>query len=665
MERKHAGVHRKLRDLIRHETKDDVRREDFLLTVCAAHKLNLVVLDQTGLAFNLTNALVKELHNLLGSTVATRARVIYAETAEDMGFPVLQMDALHAVRWAARLQNSVSKILRECTRCSLKPWKDWAKTAKTKSRAKGAAFALKDGHTFIILHHVNATLSYFARLSEALQNEEALMVDYLSHWRQFDFLLSQETLKNQVYDYLADSGLLASYDTQNGQYHGVNSAFLKTYYTLPDDRALSQKKLLAYAPYYFADYNRLAVQHIPAERREETASLRGKQKFRPLETVQSLASQLSEAARQIKDCVNALYEDVRKSFRHYMEPEKRPTEATASFPYALDRHIILDIIECNGDYESFKNCILPDTSAATRGYPVYIDDEGNVDKTKRHELVLQSINAIEKFCSLPGSKKHFMEFYNTIATSVTRMTTWPTNLRKDRTSIRFYQTLLNNAKDLEIPPIVRKAIKCILVIPASNADPERSFSQANRLTRGERGNLGNKTLNDLMAIQRDGPSVLTIRPRTLVDQWIKPRPVLGLKQHMPSTFDRSDSFMKQGIMSDEDEDVVGGCITPSFNKLNIKYPEPGDRFEKSVLRFLKSTVDARMKIQALWIKKLIARLQRDFDKLLKFWEDIEDTHMHLNKIYERLGLQTIPPLPSNQKLHLIADYLRSESFFDR
>ncbi|KAK6017333.1 hypothetical protein OSTOST_17148, partial [Ostertagia ostertagi] len=78
------------------------------------------------------------------------------------------------------------------------------------------------------------------------------------------------------------------------------------------------------------------------------------------------------------------------------------------------------------------------------------------------------------------------------------MTTWPSNLRKDKTSIRFYQTLLNNAKDLEIPPTVQKAIKCILVIPASNADPERSFSQANRLTRGERGNLGNKTLNDLM-----------------------------------------------------------------------------------------------------------------------------------------------------------------------
>ncbi|KAK6032550.1 DNA-directed RNA polymerase subunit H domain protein [Ostertagia ostertagi] len=90
-----------------------------------------------------------------------------------------------------------------------------------------------------------------------------------------------------------------------------------------------------------------------------------------------------------------------------MAPESRPTEASASFHYALDRHTILDIIECNGDYDTFKNCVLPSISAEDRGYPDYIDDEGNVDKIKRDKLILESINAIERFCSLPVLYKFF------------------------------------------------------------------------------------------------------------------------------------------------------------------------------------------------------------------------------------------------------------------
>ncbi|KAK5967986.1 hypothetical protein GCK32_007484 [Trichostrongylus colubriformis] len=46
------------------------------------------------------------------------------------------------------------------------------------------------------------------------------------------------------------------------------------------------------------------------------------------------------------------------------------------------------------------------------------------------------------------------------------------------------QTLLDNGDALRIPHVVIQAIKCILVIPASNADPERSFLTAIRLRRG-------------------------------------------------------------------------------------------------------------------------------------------------------------------------------------
>ncbi|RCN47479.1 hypothetical protein ANCCAN_06510 [Ancylostoma caninum] len=68
--------------------------------------------------------------------------------------------------------------------------------------------------------------------------------------------------------------------------------------------------------------------------------------------------------------------------------------------------------------------------------------------------------------------------------------------------------LLNNTIALLVPNEVAQAICCVLVIPASNVDPERSFSAANRLSREERSNIN--TLDDLMTVQRDGPSLFSV-----------------------------------------------------------------------------------------------------------------------------------------------------------
>ncbi|KAK6054944.1 hypothetical protein COOONC_07551 [Cooperia oncophora] len=46
-----------------------------------------------------------------------------------------------------------------------------------------------------------------------------------------------------------------------------------------------------------------------------------------------------------------------------------------------------------------------------------------------------------------------------------------------------------------------------------------------------------------MRVHRD-PSLLTVKPKNLVRQWMTPLPGLDLRPHMPSTFVRSDSFMK-------------------------------------------------------------------------------------------------------------------------
>ncbi|CAJ0598925.1 unnamed protein product [Cylicocyclus nassatus] len=100
----------------------------------------------------------------------------------------------------------------------------------------------------------------------------------------------------------------------------------------------------------------------------------------------------------------------------------------------------------------------------------------------------------------------------------------------------FYQMLLANSDSLQIPVEVVQAIRCVLVVPVSNADPERSFSAANRLTKDERSNLATSTLDSLMTIQRDGPSILTVKIQQLAAQWLHPRPGLNLHPGRPSTF---------------------------------------------------------------------------------------------------------------------------------
>ncbi|RCN24732.1 hypothetical protein ANCCAN_29566 [Ancylostoma caninum] len=111
-------------------------------------------------------------------------------------------------------------------------------------------------------------------------------------------------------------------------------------------------------------------------------------------------------------------------------------------------------------------------------------------------------------------------------------------------SLYFYEVLLNNTIALLVPNEVAQAIRCVLVIPASNADPERSFSAANRLSREERSNINTDTLDDLMTVQRDGPSLLSVKPEQLAYQWIHPQPALGLSPGKPSTFEKEGSIMK-------------------------------------------------------------------------------------------------------------------------
>ncbi|VDL82339.1 unnamed protein product [Nippostrongylus brasiliensis] len=165
--------------------------------------------------------------------------------------------------------------------------------------------------------------------------------------------------------------------------------------------------------------------------------------------------------------------------------ERRSNEATEDFPYALDRHIILDVTECGGGFEHFHNYVLNGTSRESRGYPAYIDEDGVVDKTARKALIINSVESIKKYCDLPSANYEFTRLYNDIGENVRRLRSWPPDLRNDRYSLGLYQTLLDNPNQLMLEDPIIEGIRCFLVIPASIADPERSFSTANRLSRGE------------------------------------------------------------------------------------------------------------------------------------------------------------------------------------
>ncbi|EYC43080.1 hypothetical protein Y032_0504g2645 [Ancylostoma ceylanicum] len=111
-------------------------------------------------------------------------------------------------------------------------------------------------------------------------------------------------------------------------------------------------------------------------------------------------------------------------------------------------------------------------------------------------------------------------------------------------SLYFYEVLLNNTIALLVPNEVAQAIRCELVIPASNVDPERSFSAANRLSREERSSINTDTLDDLMTVHRDERSLLNVKTEQLSYQWIHSQPALGLSPGKPSIFEKEGSIMK-------------------------------------------------------------------------------------------------------------------------
>lgn len=259
-----------------------------------------------------------------------------------------------------------------------------------RERAETAEWVLKEGRTFIILHHVNAVLSHLTTLSKALQNEESLLVDHLTRWRHLNFLLENEQIKQNVQKSLVQERKLLEHDPRTGNFRNVEEDHLRRYctYVTGSTDEESVAFLLAYNPVKFDDYKQKQVEKMETRTREATEGARSVKLFRSFDHRQrgaepdldiDLAYHMEDApdfdVRQLasltlgklyangmkvqtaEDHIDAFYDEVKNALNLYMTPGKRQSEPAADFSYALDRHIILDIIECQGDFNHFLTCM--------------------------------------------------------------------------------------------------------------------------------------------------------------------------------------------------------------------------------------------------------------------------------------------------------------------
>ncbi|CAJ0598083.1 unnamed protein product [Cylicocyclus nassatus] len=573
-----GGVYALLKDRLTEETAGDFRpRSSLLLSVCMAHKLNLVFASQNGELFKLVQAVIMEMHHLLGSTVRTTGRAAYHMIAKKMRYKPLEMLALFTVRWSASLANAVSNVIRMYP-VLIETMRELQRDrygAATMRRARIAHWVLTDGRVFLALNHANTTLQELSLFSLRLQNEEALLIDNIRKWKELYYLIEQYVLSSRTTTRLLERGELKAFDRVRDRYRRIERDELYDYDANSGGEEWSNNNLLlSYNPRAFQDYNPSVVAEEDSDEREEMLTFK---RFRYLEGTpdevytaagdpeQSFSAEdapeidksallrfnLGKAyhdfvSTSFQDAAERFYNDVKDQLLARMG-ETRAHEVHANDLMALEKSTIMDVVDFDGDFDTgFVDYVPSGANYFNRGCPSYIDPVSNaLDPQERHRSIYASISALERYCNIQNLRSPMIRFFNTIPKTAKTCLQWNSGYKDMQQSASFYQMLLANYDSLQIPGEVVQAIKCVLVVPASNADPERSFSAANRLTKDERSNLATSTLDSLMTIQRDGPSILTVKIQQLAAQWLHPRPGLNLHPGRPSTFGREGSLMKE------------------------------------------------------------------------------------------------------------------------
>ncbi|CAJ0599543.1 unnamed protein product [Cylicocyclus nassatus] len=531
------GVFGRLQRHIQSKSSSPVRTE-LLLSVCAAHQLNIAMKNANHIAYKLARALIMEMHTIFGTSQSSSARRHYKDIARLMSFPNLQMGQFFAIRWSDSFSKGLSNIIRmwPVSIESLdKVDSDSSISENLRIRAKCASWVMRDGRVFLMMKHVLNALRKVSSLSLLFQNTDSMAIDAIEATRATTQSLIDGSLKNDLHqELMAYKSVINVYDGKHLK--RVDEQFLMNYYEILEN-SQARKWRLVYLPESFKDFKKKVDVDFTNEEIEERSRLlsykifttsEGSSSESGLEDIIDLDSSSLHFYQDSSPDVNfdvPLNFGLGSTFRDFLlhlgektiqkEAEDLYTNTYTSIIrkfgeqlipgnlfIAVDRHIILDIIDFDGDFRT--NGIIT--------YP---------------QMLLFPTEGIH--CALDYVMSTIKQ--------------WPEDLRNDKTFKRIYKKLLEFQEKLNMPEEVEMVLKCILVIPSSNADSERTFSTANRLTAGERSSLSTKTINTMMHIQRNGPNLLTLEPSQLAYQWVHPLPGLGLRSGVHFTRGSSTNTM--------------------------------------------------------------------------------------------------------------------------
>jgi len=112
---------------------------------------------------------------------------------------------------------------------------------------------------------------------------------------------------------------------------------------------------------------------------------------------------------------------------------------------------------------------------------------------------------------------------------------------KDKAYVDLWATLLTKTPYKEDLKDVLHLVEILLVLPISAAQCERAISAQNRIKNDSRSCLGGQTLEELMHISLEGPSLSEFDPDSAVKEWFKSskrprRPFLQIEGHTTCAF---------------------------------------------------------------------------------------------------------------------------------
>ncbi|VDK46807.1 unnamed protein product, partial [Cylicostephanus goldi] len=230
------GVFGRLQSYIKSRSSSPVRTE-LLLSVCAAHKLNIAMKNAKHIAYTLARALIMEMHTIFGSPQSSSARRHYKDTARLMSFTDLQMGQFFAIRWSDSFSKGLSNIIRMwpvLIESLDKVDSDRSISENLRVRAKCASWVMRDGRVFLMMKHVLNALRKVSSLSLFFQNTDSMAIDAIEAARGAAQSLLDGSLKNDLHqELMAYKSVINVYDGKHLK--RVDEYFLTKYYEKLED----------------------------------------------------------------------------------------------------------------------------------------------------------------------------------------------------------------------------------------------------------------------------------------------------------------------------------------------------------------------------------------------------------------------------------------------